>query len=119
MSEHPPEYLKYTVGWICVKAVEKVAADAMLDGKPVEYQNRDKDSNIYTLGRIKDFNVVVVFGKQGISSATQVATQMMNMFPSIKIGLMVGIGGGLPHKGHDIRLGDDRIMQRNYYREFR
>jgi nucleoside phosphorylase len=115
MSEHPPEYLKYTVGWICVKAVEKVAAEAMLDSaRPhLQYQhpNPDKDSNIYTLGRISDFNVVITFGKQGISNATQVATQMMNMFPSIKVGLMVGIGGGLPRGGCDIRLGDVVVSQ--------
>lgn len=111
MSEHPPEYLKYTVGWICVKAVEKVAADAMLDGDSVEYQNPVKDSNVYTLGRIEDFNVVIVYGKQGISSAAEVATQMMNIFPEIKVGLMVGIGGGLPRKGHDIRLGDVVVSQ--------
>jgi hypothetical protein len=30
---------------------------------------------------------------------------MLRSFPNIKIGLMVGIGGGVPTK-HDIRLGD-------------
>jgi nucleoside phosphorylase len=31
---------------------------------------------------------------------------MLHSFPNIKIGLMVGIGGGVPGKTHDIRLGD-------------
>ncbi|KAK1249005.1 hypothetical protein MKX08_007225, partial [Trichoderma sp. CBMAI-0020] len=31
---------------------------------------------------------------------------MMASFPSIKFGLMVGIGGGIPSPTHDIRLGD-------------
>ncbi|KAL2814583.1 hypothetical protein BJX63DRAFT_391787 [Aspergillus granulosus] len=39
---------------------------------------------------------------------------MMRTFPSIRVGLMVGIGGGVPSKA-DIRLGDivvgTRVMQ--------
>jgi hypothetical protein len=31
---------------------------------------------------------------------------MRHSFPSIRIGLMIGIGGGAPSVGHDIRLGD-------------
>ena len=30
----------------------------------------------------------------------------MRTFPNIRIGLMVGIGGGAPSEHHDIRLGD-------------
>lgn len=39
----------------------------------------------------------------GTNEAAIVAAQMLNTFPSIKIGLVVGIGGGIPPK---IRLGD-------------
>ena len=31
---------------------------------------------------------------------------MMHSFPNVRIGLMVGIGGGVPSSRHDIRLGD-------------
>ena len=31
---------------------------------------------------------------------------MLNSFPNVRIGLMVGIGGGAPSRKHDIRLGD-------------
>ena len=31
---------------------------------------------------------------------------MVHSFPNVRIGLMVGIGGGAPSKKHDIRLGD-------------
>ncbi|KAL7909425.1 ankyrin repeat protein [Trichoderma velutinum] len=31
---------------------------------------------------------------------------MMHSFPNVRIGLMVGIGGGAPSEHHDIRLGD-------------
>ncbi|KAJ5661453.1 nucleoside phosphorylase domain-containing protein [Penicillium maclennaniae] len=31
---------------------------------------------------------------------------MLNSFPNVRIGLMVGIGGGVPSEEHDVRLGD-------------
>jgi nucleoside phosphorylase len=31
---------------------------------------------------------------------------MLNSFPNVRIGLMVGIGGGAPSLDHNIRLGD-------------
>jgi nucleoside phosphorylase len=67
------------------------------------------DNNDYTLGRIgKHYVVIAVLpdGEYGISSATSVARDMLHSFPNIRIGLMVGIGGGAPSPKHDIRLGD-------------
>lgn len=64
------------------------------------------DPNTYTLGSIGKHNVVICClpkGKIGNNSAAVSATQMARTFPSIKIGLMVGIGGGVPPK---VRLGD-------------
>ncbi|TVY52500.1 Nephrocystin-3 [Lachnellula cervina] len=45
-------------------------------------------------------------GEYGISSASTVASHMLSSFPNIRIGLMVGVGGGVPSQKHDIRLGD-------------
>jgi nucleoside phosphorylase len=45
-------------------------------------------------------------GKYGLTSAASVATDMLRSFPSIRFGMMVGIGGGAPSQKHDIRLGD-------------
>lgn len=42
----------------------------------------------------------------GEASAAAVARDMLSSFPNIRIGLMVGIGGGAPSPKHDIRLGD-------------
>jgi nucleoside phosphorylase len=41
----------------------------------------------------------------GLVSAANVARDVVHSFPNVKIGLMVGIGGGVP-TNHDIRLGD-------------
>lgn len=100
----------YTVGWICAVATEYVAAQAFLDEKHArpEYTSRN-DNNDYTLGKIGKHNVVIAvlpLGEYGTSSATGVAKDMLHSFPNVRIGLMVGIGGGAPGQDHDIRLGD-------------
>jgi hypothetical protein len=64
---------------------------------------------ITTLGKVGKHNVVIAVlpqGEYGISSTTGVAKDMLNTFPNVRIGLMVGIGGGAPSPNHDIRLGD-------------
>lgn len=100
----------YTVGWICAIPIEYVAAQAFLDEK---HEGPDyvspNDNNDYTLGKIGRHNVVIAVlprGEYGLSSAASVARDMLHSFPNVRIGLMVGIGGGAPTSEHDIRLGD-------------
>jgi nucleoside phosphorylase len=100
----------YTVGWICAISTEYVAAQAFLDEKHegLDYVSPN-DNNDYTLGKVGKHNVVIAVlpqGEYGTSSAASVARDMLHSFPNIRIGLMVGIGGGAPSKKHDIRLGD-------------
>jgi nucleoside phosphorylase len=67
------------------------------------------DNNDYTLGKVGKHNVVIAVlpdGEYGTSSAASVARDMLHSFPNIRIGLMVGIGGGAPSPKHDIRLND-------------
>ncbi|GJN78669.1 hypothetical protein PLIIFM63780_002178 [Purpureocillium lilacinum] len=100
----------YTVGWICAITTEYVAAQAFLDERhdgPGYVSTHD--NNHYTLGKIGKHNVVIAVlpdGEYGISSAAGVAKDMLHSFPNVRIGLMVGIGGGAPSRKHDIRLGD-------------
>jgi ankyrin repeat protein/nucleoside phosphorylase len=101
---------EYTVGWICAISTEYVAAQAALD----EEHERPEyvapgDHNDYVLGRIGKHNVVIAVlpdGEYGTDSAALVARDMLHSFTNIKIGLMIGIGGGAPSERHDIRLGD-------------
>jgi nucleoside phosphorylase len=100
----------YTVGWICAINTEYVAAQAFLDEKheQPEYVSPN-DNNDYTLGKFGKHNVVIAVlpdGEYGTSSAARVASRMLLSFPNVRIGLMVGIGGGAPSPKHDIRLGD-------------
>jgi len=101
---------KYTVGWICAVTAEYVAARAFLDTEHAgpEYVS-EHDNNDYTLGKIGKHNVVIAVlpdGEYGTDSAASVARDMLHSFPNLRIGLMVGIGGGTPSLRHDIRLGD-------------
>ncbi|EWG50058.1 AGC/PKA protein kinase [Fusarium verticillioides 7600] len=99
----------YVVGWICAITTEYVAAQAFLDEK---HEGPDyvspNDDNIYTLGRMGKHNIVIAVlpdGEYGTSSAARVGRDLQHTFPNVRIGLLVGIGGGAPTK-HDIRLGD-------------
>lgn len=101
----------YTVGWICAIEAEYLAAQLCLDEEHPVLPRRpsSNDSNSYTLGQIAGHNVVVAClpdGSYGTSSASTVAINMLRSFPNVRVGLMVGIGGGVPRPHCDIRLGD-------------
>ncbi|KAI0444158.1 hypothetical protein F4803DRAFT_561045 [Xylaria telfairii] len=89
--------------------IEYVAAQAFLDKTHMGISQPREDTNHYTLGEIGGHNVVIAvlpYGEYGTNSATNVANNMVRTYPHIRIGLMVGIGGGAPNDKHDIRLGD-------------
>ncbi|RYP18976.1 hypothetical protein DL767_009724 [Monosporascus sp. MG133] len=96
----------YTVGWVCALSKEQTAATAMLDQRHPNLPKPSSDPNTYTLGSIGKHNIVIAClpkGKIGTIPAATVAARMISTFPSVKFGLMVGIGGGIPPK---VRLGD-------------
>ncbi|OOQ87883.1 hypothetical protein PEBR_15031 [Penicillium brasilianum] len=99
----------YTVAWICALHLEMTAAAAMLDERHPDLLAMPNDDNSYILGRIYGHNVAIAClpaGVYGTTAATKVATQMLSTFTSIRVCLMVGIGGGVPSERNDIRLGD-------------
>jgi nucleoside phosphorylase len=97
----------YTVACICPMGIEMAAVAAMLDETHPDLPST-RDMNSYTLGRIGAHNVVIaVMPEIGNNSAAMVAMQLLNDFKSIRFGLLVGIGGGIPVEDEfDIRLGD-------------
>jgi nucleoside phosphorylase len=99
----------YTVGWICALSTEQIAAAEFLDveHEPLEDQPVH-DFNSYILGSIGKHNVVIAVLplEYGTAPAANVATNLIRTFPNIRVGLLVGIGGGAPSEEHDIRLGD-------------
>ncbi|KAI7974844.1 hypothetical protein EIK77_004936 [Talaromyces pinophilus] len=102
-------YNDYTVAWICALPVEMAAAQVLLDEVHEDLVADPRDHNTYVLGRIGKHNVAIAglpSGGYGLISAAAVAIHLVRSFPAIRIGLMVGIGGGVPSKNADIRLGD-------------
>lgn len=107
---------KYTVGWICAIPTEAVAARAFLDEEHTLLPQAIQDDNSYILGKMGEHNVVIAVlpdGEYGLVSAAVVARDMVRSFPNVRIGLMVGIGGGAPGPKHDNRLGDVVVSSRS------
>jgi nucleoside phosphorylase len=111
---HPPRtHEDYQIGIICALATEKAAIVAMLDESHPGLKKEDGDDNDYTFGRIGVHNVVIAClpaSLIGNGPAAIIANNMRHSFP-IKFGLMVGVGGGVPSKKDDIRLGDVVVSQ--------
>ncbi|KAL4972502.1 purine and uridine phosphorylase [Aspergillus desertorum] len=105
----------FTVGWICALPTERAAAVMMLDEIYQEPQEQHPtDNNQYVLGRIRKHRVAIAClpaGQYGLAPAATAAQQMLSSFPNIRFGLLVGIGGGIPAPGKDIRLGDVIISE--------
>ncbi|KAI3226139.1 hypothetical protein CBS147310_8171 [Penicillium roqueforti] len=112
-----PDY--YEVAWIAALPIERAAAEAMLDEEhaaPTGFSRHQTDANVYTWGRVGDHNIVIASlasGVYGTTSAATTASSMLASLPSIRVGLLVGIGGGIarPDEDHDIRLGDVVVSQ--------
>ncbi|THW87062.1 hypothetical protein D6D15_06950 [Aureobasidium pullulans] len=107
---------QYTIGWICALPIELAAAVKMLDVEHQRLPPPPGDDNSYRFGRIGDHNIVIgclPSGRTGFVSASSVATQMMSAFRQIRVGLMVGIGGGVPSEDNDVRLGDIVVSHPN------
>ncbi|KAI8245089.1 hypothetical protein K4K55_003226 [Colletotrichum sp. SAR 10_96] len=98
----------YTIGWICALSVESAAAQVFLDERH-QVPSDVSDSNSYVTGRIGKHNMIIAVMPQneyGTATAATTAKDMVRSFPQVRLGLMVGIGGGVPSQEHDIRLGD-------------
>ncbi|CAI7573585.1 unnamed protein product [Penicillium glandicola] len=109
----------YGIAWIAALAIERAAAEAMLDEEhatPIGFNRHQNDPNVYKWGRVGEHNIVIASlasGAYGTTSAATTASSLLASLPSIRIGLLVGIGGGIarPDEDQDIRLGDVVVSQ--------
>ncbi|KAF9768551.1 hypothetical protein IL306_014150 [Fusarium sp. DS 682] len=118
-NQDDPVHDRYTVAWICALHIEMAAARAMLDEEHVDCPRQANDTNSYVLGSIQNHNVVIAClpaEQYGTNNAASVLSNMKRTFPNIQIGLMVGIGGGVPLKADSkletrkMRLSTDPII---------
>ncbi|KAF4554837.1 Hypothetical protein D9617_3g019060 [Elsinoe fawcettii] len=105
-----PDAEQYTIGWISALEIEYSAARFFVEAEHDLPDDRSiNDNNTYTVGSIGKHNIVIAVcpdGEYGTTSAATVALDMVHSFPNVRLGLMVGIGGGAPSPKNDIRLGD-------------
>ncbi|KAF1807850.1 Pfs, NACHT and ankyrin domain protein, partial [Eremomyces bilateralis CBS 781.70] len=109
----------YAVAWIAALPIERAAAEAMFDEEhapPTGFARHQIDANRYTWGRMGEHNIVIVglaAGDYGTTSAATTASSLLASLPSIRVCLLVGIGGGIarPDDDRDIRLGDIVVSQ--------
>ncbi|KAL4816117.1 nucleoside phosphorylase domain-containing protein [Aspergillus spinulosporus] len=105
----PLKHTDYTIAWICALPVEAAAARVMLDKIHNALPEPSTDPNAYVLGELSGHFIVIAclpIGVYGTVSAATAVSHMRSTFARIDVGIMVGIGGGVPGKSNDIRLGD-------------
>ncbi|KAE8364466.1 nucleoside phosphorylase domain-containing protein [Aspergillus caelatus] len=103
-----PLHADFMFAWICALPLELAAASAVLDET---YPSLPATTvhNAYVLGKIENHNIVLTClpaGIYGTTSATAVVSHLQSTFPNLRYGILVGIGGGVPSKRIDVRLGD-------------
>jgi nucleoside phosphorylase len=103
----------FEIAIFCALGLEADAMIAMFDEIWEQEEQYDKcrsDTNSYTFGRIHQHSVVLVhMPRMGKISASSVAASLRLSFPYIRVGLLVGICGGVPVSAsgkREIILGD-------------
>ncbi|UPK93849.1 hypothetical protein LCI18_004784 [Fusarium solani-melongenae] len=85
----------YAIAWVAALFIERAAATAFLTERHDEPDCFNQHAT----------------GVYGTTSAAITASHLLSSLPHIMIGLLVGIGGGIPRPGRDIRLGDIVVSQ--------
>lgn len=90
----------FEIALICALQIESDAVEALFDEyleKNCSYGKAPGDPNAYTIGKMAGHNVVLAFmpGMGKVNSANVAAGFRMS-FPNIKLGIVVGICGGVP-----------------------
>lgn len=111
--DRPSSREDFEIALICALRIESDAVEALFDVCYEGNQSYGKapgDTNAYTTGRMAGHNVVLAFmpGKGKVNSSSVAAGFRMS-FPNIKLGLVVGICGGVPggeDGENEVLLGD-------------
>ncbi|KAE8405931.1 hypothetical protein BDV37DRAFT_270390 [Aspergillus pseudonomiae] len=75
------------------------AAKAILDEVHPPLSQPETNHNVYIFGRVSNHNIVVAY-------LSAIVLYMISTFRSIRFGLMMGIGDGVPSQSVDICLGN-------------
>jgi nucleoside phosphorylase len=120
---------EFEIAIICALPLEADAVEALFDEHYDEldhiYGKQVGDTNTYTTGRISGHHVVLAFMPgMGNRISASVARGLQISFTGIKLALVVGICGGVPHSsdGTEIILGDviisDSVIEYDFGRQY-
>lgn len=131
MAEHsqPLNRNEFHIAIICALPIESDAVEALFDEFWEEddtYGKAAGDPNSYTTGRIGRHNIVLAYMPgMGKGHSASVAASVRSSFGNIKLGLVVGICGGVPRGteyDEEILLGDviisTGLVQYDFGRQF-
>ncbi|EXJ80944.1 hypothetical protein A1O3_07232 [Capronia epimyces CBS 606.96] len=103
----------FEIAIICALPIERDAVEVLLEAEyetdGFSYGKAARDPNAYTTGRLGNQDVVLAYMPgMGTISAAAVAANLRISFKRIKLGIVVGICGGVPKTsdGEEIVLGD-------------
>jgi nucleoside phosphorylase len=103
----------FEIAIICALPVERDAVEALIDEEyekdRFSYGKAAGDANTYTIRRLGHQHVVLAYMPgMGMTGAAAVAANLRSSFERIKVGIVVGICGGVPEPaaGEEILLGD-------------
>lgn len=127
-ARRPRSRNEFEIAVICTLRAESDAVEALFDefwDEDDSYGKAAGDPNAYTAGRIGKHNLVLAYMPgMGTGTAASVAASFRSSFPGIKLGLVVGVCGGVPTKtddGDEILLGDviisTGLVQYNFGRQ--
>ncbi|ERF74247.1 hypothetical protein EPUS_03437 [Endocarpon pusillum Z07020] len=109
----PADRNAFEIAILCALSIESDAVEALFDDfweeDEVQYGKAPGDPNSYTLGRIGLHNVVLAYmPAMGKAASAGVAAYFRTSFPNVRLGLVVGVCGGVPYPPGfgEIFLGD-------------
>ncbi|KAJ4114784.1 hypothetical protein NW768_011338 [Fusarium equiseti] len=124
----PAERKHFRVAIICALPREFNAVallfDQFWDESGDRYGKANEDPNYYITGRIGEHNVVLAtLPRMGNNSAATVTASLRMSYTGLRLGILVGICGGVPHiDGSDAFLGDvvisKSIVQYDYGKKY-
>lgn len=128
MPQHPPvDRSDFSIAIICALREESDAVEATFDhffeDDELLYNKVAGDPNSYTFGRIGLHHVVLAYMPgMGKASSASAAASFRASFPLVRLGLVVGICGGVPQGANEIFLGDiiisTGVVQSDFGRQY-
>lgn len=112
-NARPASRDKFEIAIVCALPLEYDAVSLLIDefwDEDCDYYGRaNGDPNTYTTGRIGNFNIILVLlPNMGKVSAASTSASLRSSYPGLKLMLVTGICGGVPHPEgeEELLLGD-------------